>query len=470
MDRLEGGRLARAVRAEEGDDLARADLERDALQRVDVARSRCGRRPALQAGPSRRAVRPGGRRWSGRSRGRSLAQVGLDHPGVSADLVRGALGDLLAVVEHRDPVADAHDHPHVVLDEQDRDAQLPADAGDEVGHLAGLDRVHAGRRLVEQQEARLAGERAGDLQAALVAVGQVARHLALVARRARRSPASSVPAPSGPGFLAAVAREPQGGIERRGGQAAVHARPSRSRAAVMLREQADVLERPADPERDHLVGARAAEDAGPAEHAHVPRRPDERDQQRHDDQPDARASTSSSPGSLHAAREDHRGERRGDRTGNANQKTAPPTAAAGEPRPCSPRKSIVPSRRLADAGDDVEERGLAGAVGADQADDRALRDVEVDDAHGDQAAEPLGDPPRGQRRPPGVGVAPGADGSRGRRPTVATSSVHGHGAPVGSGAISSSVGRRPRGAPAVACGLGTGPRVAAASSATRASP
>ena len=40
-----------------------------------------------------------------------------------------ALGDLLAVVEHRDPVADAHDHPHVVLDEQDRQAELASGAG-----------------------------------------------------------------------------------------------------------------------------------------------------------------------------------------------------------------------------------------------------------------------------------------------------------------------------------------------------
>ena len=39
---------------------------------------------------------------------------------VRADLLRRPLGDLLAVVEHRDPVADAHDHAHVVLDEQDR--------------------------------------------------------------------------------------------------------------------------------------------------------------------------------------------------------------------------------------------------------------------------------------------------------------------------------------------------------------
>ncbi len=40
------------------------------------------------------------------------------------------------------------------------------------------------------------------------------------------------------------------------------------------------------------------------------------------------------------------------------------------------------------AGDDVERGGLAGAVGADQAQDRALRHGERDLGQGDQAAEP----------------------------------------------------------------------------------
>src|SRR5205085_1103799 len=47
--------------------------------------------------------------------------------------------------------------------------------------------------------------------------------------------------------------------------------------------------------------------------------------------------------------------------------------------------------RVVDAGDHVEERGLSGAVRPDEADDRALRDREVDAADRDEAAEPLGD-------------------------------------------------------------------------------
>ena len=46
--------------------------------------------------------------------------------------------------------------------------------------------------------------------------------------------------------------------------------------------------------------------------------------------------------------------------------------------------------RVDDPGDDVEERRLARAVGADDADDAAGRDVQVDVADRHQAAEPLG--------------------------------------------------------------------------------
>jgi hypothetical protein len=46
-------------------------------------------------------------------------------------------------------------------------------------------------------------------------------------------------------------------------------------------------------------------------------------------------------------------------------------------------------RGLVHARDHVEERRLAGAVGADEANDRPLRDHEVDVRHGDEAAELL---------------------------------------------------------------------------------
>src|SRR4029453_8638881 len=52
------------------------------------------------------------------SLGRRLPEVGLDHALVLLDLLRRALSDLLAVVEHRHAVRNPHHHLHVVLDQE----------------------------------------------------------------------------------------------------------------------------------------------------------------------------------------------------------------------------------------------------------------------------------------------------------------------------------------------------------------
>ena len=44
------------------------------------------------------------------------AEVGADHVGIRAHLVRAAVADLPAVVEDDDAVGDVHHHAHVVLD------------------------------------------------------------------------------------------------------------------------------------------------------------------------------------------------------------------------------------------------------------------------------------------------------------------------------------------------------------------
>ena len=87
-----------------------------------------------------------------------------------------ALGDLLAVVEDDDVVRDAHDHLHVVLHQQDGGAG-GGDLGDQVVDLLGLDGVAAGGGLVEEEDARLQRQRAGDLQPLQRAVGERARLL-----------------------------------------------------------------------------------------------------------------------------------------------------------------------------------------------------------------------------------------------------------------------------------------------------
>ena len=171
-----------------------ADLEADPAQGVDAAVVRVDvldredrrRGRVHQASVPARRRRPVGRRLVGiASRSRSAprrpgglgggvaSEIGLDDARILLDLLRRPLGDLAAVVEDGDLLGDAHDHPHLVLDEQDRDAQVAAQLAEEVGHLERLGRVHPGGRFVEQEQAWLVGQGAGDLQPALVAVRQL---------------------------------------------------------------------------------------------------------------------------------------------------------------------------------------------------------------------------------------------------------------------------------------------------------
>ena len=98
----------------------------------------------------------------------------------------GAAGDDAAVVEADDAVGHAHHHLHVVLDQQHGDAER-ADAGQQLHEARGLGRVHAGHRLVEQQQLRLGGKRDRDLEQPQLAVGQRGRQLLGRAPPGRRS-------------------------------------------------------------------------------------------------------------------------------------------------------------------------------------------------------------------------------------------------------------------------------------------
>ena len=62
-----------------------------------------------------------------------------------------------------------------MLDEHDRDVEGITDLDDILHELGGLGGVHAGGGLVEQQQARVRGECAHDLQAALGTIRQAAR-------------------------------------------------------------------------------------------------------------------------------------------------------------------------------------------------------------------------------------------------------------------------------------------------------
>src|SRR5690606_6150451 len=85
------------------------------------------------------------------------AEVGLDHLGIGAHGIRGAGGDLPAVVEYQDVVGQAHHHGHPVLHEAHGDPAVddPADQpGEPFGFLLG----QPCRRFVEQEQLGLGGQ------------------------------------------------------------------------------------------------------------------------------------------------------------------------------------------------------------------------------------------------------------------------------------------------------------------------
>ena len=127
------------------------------------------------------------------------AEVGGDHGRVGADLFGGADGDQPAEVEDDDLVAHAHHEVHVVLDDEDRHAPVVGQPADDPGQLDALDRAQAGRRLVEQQHARMHRHRPGDRQQPPLAVRQVADLAVevLVELELRRSPARPAARTSG---------------------------------------------------------------------------------------------------------------------------------------------------------------------------------------------------------------------------------------------------------------------------------
>ena len=86
-----------------------------------------------------------------------------------------ALLDDLAGVHHADPVAQRPDDAEVVGDEQDRGVGLGLERADEVEDARLDRRVEPGRRLVEDQQLRVRGERDGDDDALLHPARQLVR-------------------------------------------------------------------------------------------------------------------------------------------------------------------------------------------------------------------------------------------------------------------------------------------------------
>ena len=89
---------------------------------------------------------------------------------IAAHGLRRALADRAALGEHVDALAEPHDQPQVVVDDQHGEPALVAHHLDRLQQRVRLGLVHAGGRLVQKEEARATRERAGDLDAALLAV------------------------------------------------------------------------------------------------------------------------------------------------------------------------------------------------------------------------------------------------------------------------------------------------------------
>ena len=211
-----------------------------------------------------------------------------------------------------------------MLDEQHRDAAVGADLADELAELADLVMVEAAGRLVEEEELRLAGERAGELDALLRA-------------------------------------------ERQAGD-----RPARPPLEIEIGDELA------------CAGARAPSS---------PRRTQGKPQRVADD---------SRCGSANGRRSSRSRARSG--AGNSARfwKVRPmPSSAmrwAGRSRIERPSNRMSPAARRVEARQAIEQRGLAGAVRADEAEDLPRLEIEGHAVERHDAAEAHGDVANRQKR------------------------------------------------------------------------
>jgi len=100
-------------------------------------------------------------------------EIGFDDRRFPHHGVRRAAGDDMALIEDQNVPGESHDYFHDMLDDDDGDAGL-VDTAYQRNRLLQFGWREAGKRLIEQQQARLGCKHAGDLQS-------------LAARRAERA-------------------------------------------------------------------------------------------------------------------------------------------------------------------------------------------------------------------------------------------------------------------------------------------
>jgi len=217
-------------------------------------------------------------------------------------------------VQNRHRPAQAHDHGHVVFDEQHGQAETVPDVPDEAGKVLFFRLVHAGSGLVQQKDLWGQGQRAGDLQASARAIGQ-----------------------AGGGSVHPVAQAHQGHQFARARQGLALKPPRPGRAEHAAPEAHLVQGVPGHP---HVV-----------QHAHAAEQPD----------------VLEGPGHAQA--------------GNGGR------GFAGDVLAEEPDRS---RRGPGQAREHVEERSLARAVGADEAEDLAFLHLEAHIRDSHEPAEGLG--------------------------------------------------------------------------------
>src|SRR5262245_26828916 len=90
------------------------------------------------------------------------AEVGFNDALVGLNDPRRSFGDLLAMIEDEDRLAEPHDHLHVVLDQQHGSAPI-AKSSHGLQEIVQERPVDAGRWLVEQDERGIAHEHSREL-------------------------------------------------------------------------------------------------------------------------------------------------------------------------------------------------------------------------------------------------------------------------------------------------------------------
>src|SRR5437762_2435348 len=99
------------------------------------------------------------------------AHVRLLHRRIRCNGIESSLGQISSLGEHNDVVAQRRDRIHVMLDQQNR-AALIGERSQVLCDLARQRRIHAGDRLVEQNELRVRHQYAPDFEKLLLSAGE----------------------------------------------------------------------------------------------------------------------------------------------------------------------------------------------------------------------------------------------------------------------------------------------------------